>query len=106
MPHIAPKYQGTQLPKHPTKNALAPNIQYKSCLQELKAVGFCSAMFKLKFGRMIPQGLCLRKAMKEHRAVFDFVHLKRTRSYCTWVVCSDMAPCTSPMTGRGVGIIT
>ena len=94
MPHIAPKYQGTQLPKHPTKNALAPNIQYKSCIQELKAVGFCSAMFKLKFGRMIPQGLCLRKAMKEHRAVFDFVHLKRTRSYCTWVVCSDMAPCT------------
>ena len=30
MPHIAPKYQGTQLPKHSTKNACAPNIQYKS----------------------------------------------------------------------------
>ena len=60
-----------QVPRHPTTwapnyNAFAPNIQYKSCLQELKAVGFCSAMFRLKYGRMIPQGLCLSKAMKEH----------------------------------------
>ena len=68
MPHIAPKYQGTQLPQHPTKNACAPNIQYKSCTQKLKAEGFCSAMLRLKYGRMIPQGLlCLSKAMKEHR---------------------------------------